>query len=58
MKNKENLKVNKTKQLLSIGEISKISLISVRALRYYDEKNIFKPIHVDPQTGYRYYVSN
>lgn len=55
MKNKENLKVNKTKKLLSIGEISKISLISVRALRYYDEKNIFKPIHVDPQTGYRYY---
>ncbi|WP_287143565.1 MerR family transcriptional regulator, partial [Enterococcus faecium] len=47
--------MKKEKKLLSIGEISKITLISIRALRYYDEKNIFKPAHIDKETGYRYY---
>jgi len=41
--------------LLSIGEISKITGIGVQALRYYERKNILKPTWVDPDSGYRYY---
>lgn len=41
--------------LLSIGEVSKLTLISISALRFYDKKNLVKPVHVDPSSGYRYY---
>jgi len=41
--------------LLSIGEISKITGIGIQALRYYERKNILKPAMVDPDSGYRYY---
>ena len=42
-------------QLFSIGEFSQISGLSVKALRFYDEKGLLKPAHVDPDTDYRYY---
>lgn len=38
-----------------IGDFSRISRVSVRALRYYDEIGLLKPIRVDRNTGYRYY---
>lgn len=38
-----------------IGEFSRISRISTRQLRHYDEIGLFKPIKIDAQTGYRYY---
>jgi DNA-binding transcriptional MerR regulator len=41
--------------MIRIGDFSKLSRVSVKALRYYDEMGILKPIHVDPWTGYRYY---
>jgi DNA-binding transcriptional MerR regulator len=41
--------------LFSIGEFSQISGLSVKALRFYDEKGLLKPAHVDPATDYRYY---
>ncbi len=45
----------KLKKYLSIGKFSKLSGISVRSLRYYEELGIFKPMYVDAETGYRYY---
>jgi DNA-binding transcriptional MerR regulator len=29
--------------------------LSIKALRLYDELGILRPLHIDPQTGYRYY---
>nr|WP_286133602.1 helix-turn-helix domain-containing protein [Bacillus sp. AFS096315] len=42
-------------KLYSIGEVSKLVNISIKALRYYDKINLFKPAYVDPDTNYRYY---
>ena len=41
--------------MFKIGDFSKLSRVSVRMLRYYDENDIFKPELVDEFTGYRYY---
>jgi DNA-binding transcriptional MerR regulator len=41
-----------------IGEFSRLSLVSVKALRYYDELGLLKPARVDEWTGYRYYSTN
>ncbi|PEJ59181.1 multidrug transporter [Bacillus sp. AFS002410] len=41
--------------LYTIGEVSKLVNISIKALRYYDKINLFKPAYVDPDTNYRYY---
>ncbi|WP_019849180.1 helix-turn-helix domain-containing protein [Desulfitobacterium sp. PCE1] len=42
-------------QYYSIGQIAELSNISIPTLRYYDQINLYKPAHVDPQTNYRYY---
>ncbi|HCM89925.1 MULTISPECIES: MerR family DNA-binding transcriptional regulator [Vagococcus] len=42
--------------LISIGELSKASGISVRALRYYDKKGFLIPEFIDENSGYRYYA--
>ncbi|WP_420976637.1 MerR family transcriptional regulator [Bacillus vallismortis] len=39
----------------SIGEVSKLANVSIKALRYYDKIDLFKPAYVDPDTSYRYY---
>lgn len=41
--------------MLKIGDFSKLSRISVRMLRHYDEIDLLKPQTVDEWTGYRYY---
>jgi DNA-binding transcriptional MerR regulator len=41
--------------LFSIGEFSQISGLSVKTLRFYDEKGLLKPAVVDAATDYRYY---
>ena len=38
-----------------ISEFSKITNLTVKALRYYDEQGILAPSHRDSQNGYRYY---
>ncbi|MEG2984515.1 MAG: MerR family transcriptional regulator [Peptostreptococcaceae bacterium] len=43
------------KKLYSIGEVSKIKKITVKALRYYHKMGILIPRTVDENTGYRYY---
>lgn len=41
--------------MLKIGDFSKLSQISVRMLRYFDDKDLLKPIKKDELTQYRYY---
>ena len=41
--------------MFKIGDFSKLTLVSVRMLRYYDELGLLKPAEVDRFTGYRYY---
>src|SRR5690242_2582369 len=43
--------------MFKISEFSRLSQVSVKALRYYDELGLLKPAHVDPLTGYRYYTT-
>ena len=44
--------------MFKIGDFSKLSCVSVKTLRYYDELGLLKPAHVDHFTGYRYYLAN
>ena len=41
---------------LSIGQFSRASLLSVKALRSYHERGLLIPAVVDQTTGYRYYA--
>jgi len=41
--------------MLKIGDFSRFARVSVKALRYYDELGLLKPVKVDDFTGYRYY---
>ncbi|MBC8496712.1 MAG: MerR family transcriptional regulator, partial [Chloroflexi bacterium] len=41
--------------MLKIGDFSKLSRVTVKTLRYYDEIGLLKPAQVDRFTGYRYY---
>lgn len=43
--------------MMTIGEFSLHTGISVKALRFYDERGILPPAEVDPATGYRFYAS-
>jgi len=40
-----------------IGLFSKISKITIKALRFYEEEGLLEAQHIDPATGYRYYSS-
>jgi len=42
-------------RLLKIGDFSKLSKISIRMLRYYNDLGLLVPEYVDEETGYRYY---
>ena len=39
----------------SIGEFSRITLLSIKSLRLYHEKGIIIPAEIDDSSGYRYY---
>ena len=41
--------------MLKIGDFSRLSMVSIRMLRYYDEHGILSPAYIDKFTGYRYY---
>lgn len=43
--------------MLKIGDFSKLSRISIRMLRYYDQLGLLTPQSTDPFTGYRYYTA-
>ena len=44
--------------MLKIGDFSRLSLVSVKVLRYYDELGLLRPARVDEFTGYRYYSAS
>lgn len=41
--------------MFKIGDFSKLSTISVRMLRYYDEQDMLKPSYIDKDSKYRFY---
>lgn len=43
--------------MLSISQFSRVSHISPKTLRYYDEIDLLKPQEVNQENGYRYYSS-
>lgn len=44
--------------MFKIGDFSRLSRVSVKALRYYDEIGLLKPAVVDRFTSYRYYSAD
>jgi len=44
--------------VFKIGDFSKMSRVSVKTLRYYDEVGLIAPASVDEFTGYRYYSAD
>lgn len=44
--------------LISIGELSKLTGVGIKSLRYYDEIGVLVPAYVDPDSKYRYYAFN
>ncbi len=43
--------------MFKIGEFSKLTQISIRMLRHYDELGLLIPAHTDPTSGYRFYTA-
>lgn len=44
--------------MFKIGEFSRLSRVSVRMLRHYDQLGLLKPSHTDSFTSYRYYSAD
>src|SRR5574341_1009041 len=44
--------------MFRIGEFARIAQVSGRLLHYYDQIGLLSPLHIDPQTGYRYYSAS
>lgn len=44
--------------MIRIGEFSKMSKTTIKALRYYEKEGLLKPFFIDPNTNYRYYESS
>ena len=47
-----------TSHLMPIGRFSRLTGLTVKALRHYDELGLLRPAAVDPETGYRSYSSD
>src|SRR5271154_805444 len=43
---------------LTVGEFSRMTHLSVKALRHYHQMGLLEPAEVNPDTGYRYYLSD
>lgn len=48
----------KKNNLLTIGQLSKLSDTHSKAIRYYEKIGIFPASYVDPDNGYRYYSNS
>lgn len=44
--------------MLKIGEFSKLSMITVKALRFYEKEGLLLPSYKDELSGYRYYTTS
>lgn len=45
-------------EMLKIGEFSKLSQLTVKALRFYEKAGLLLPAAIDPWTGYRMYETS
>ena len=43
---------------LTVGEFSRMTHLSVKTLRHYHQVGLLEPAEVNPDTGYRYYLSD
>ena len=41
--------------LVPIGDFSRMTHLSVKALRFYHDQGLLEPARIDPATGYRFY---
>jgi len=44
--------------MFKIGEFSKLSQVTIKTLRFYDQEGLLQPARVDPASGYRYYSAD
>lgn len=44
--------------MFKIGDFSRLSQVSIKALRYYDEIGLLRPARIDHLTSYRYYTAD
>ena len=44
--------------MLKIGEFSKLSHLTVKALRFYEREGLLIPVSIDFWTGYRFYETS
>lgn len=42
--------------MFKIRDFARLAEVSMTTLRYYDEIELLKPIHVNPETDYRFYT--
>jgi DNA-binding transcriptional MerR regulator len=45
-------------EFMTIGSFSRLSGLSINALRHYDDVNLLNPADVDEATGYRRYLKS
>jgi DNA-binding transcriptional MerR regulator len=43
--------------MFKIGDFSRLTRVTVKALRHYDRLGLLKPDHIDGTSGYRYYTA-
>ncbi len=53
---KENNRTSERMNLISIGELSKLTGVNIKSLRYYEKIGVLYPAYVDPDSSYRYYA--
>jgi len=44
------------KKFITIGELSKLTGVNAKSLRYYDKIGVLPPAYIDSDNGYRYYT--
>ena len=44
--------------MLKIGEFSKLSMLTIKALRFYEKEELLIPARVDEHSGYRFYEAS
>lgn len=44
--------------MLKIGQFSKLSMLTIKALRFYEREGLLIPAKVDEWSGYRYYETD
>ena len=44
--------------MFKIGEFSKLSMLTVKALRFYEKEGLLIPARVDEWSGYRFYEAS